>query len=306
MRGANSFRFKLEKETGGESFQLGGEVSPGTYLTKLRVRIRDEVRVFQYPVKVETQASKIKMPIDVCSGIKDLNPYLVDVELVDYRLAFPVGFIIGGKKITADVSTGEMKLEEKKVMLRIKKVSHHGKTLHVWTEVRSSIGMQAHEPLVLVFSNQGGVGIGLAGEMIHPVREIEWLNDYTLKVTYSVRGTTQEGFFSFKSIPLEVEEGSTEPSVLKGGSWEKEVSIPLRKEDEKGEVKKRVSLASFLFTELGWRAYEQLKKKIKGKYALIAEFNNGETKICMTDALSIPVPAEASRITKVRIISRKD
>ncbi|MBO3798106.1 MAG: hypothetical protein QXI42_04525 [Thermoproteota archaeon] len=121
MRGANSYRFKLEKETGGESFQLGGEISSGTYLAKLRVRIRDEVRVFQYPVKVETRVSKIKIPIDVWSGIKDLNLYLVDVELVDYRLAFPVDFTIGGKKITADVSIGKMKLEEKKVMLRIKK-----------------------------------------------------------------------------------------------------------------------------------------------------------------------------------------
>ncbi|MEM2049713.1 MAG: hypothetical protein QXO47_01655 [Thermoproteota archaeon] len=44
----------------------------------------------------------------------------------------------------------------------------------------------------------------------------------------------------------------------------------------------------------------------EGKYFNIVMLCLFHTRICMTDALSIPVPAEASRITKVRIISRKD
>jgi hypothetical protein len=303
MGDMNCYRFKLGKETGSESFQLGGEISPGTYMATLRVKTGGGVETFMFPVKTETQASKIKMPISVWNQIKDLNPYLIDVKLVDYRLAFPMDFAVAGRRLTADVFTNEMELDGRKVGFEIEKVSHREDELHVRIEIKNSVGIQAHQHLVLALSHRGSVELSPpGGGTIRPLEEIRWVNGHTIETVYVVEDVPQRGLFSFKSDDLE--------SQLKNGLWEKETTISVL---EEGEAKQRVSLKTFLFTELGWKAYDELKEKISDElkekmednYVLVAEFDNGRIATCKSEGLTVAIPEGAESIRKVGVFSRE-
>jgi len=148
---------------------------------------------------------------------------------------------------------------------------------------------------MLALSHRGSVELSPpGGGTIRPLEEIRWVNEHTIETVYVVEDVPQRGLFSFKSDDLE--------SQLKNGLWEKETTISVL---EEGEAKQRVSLKTFLFTELGWKAYDELKEKIENNYVLVAEFDNGRIATCKSEGLTVAIPEGAESIRKVGVFSRE-